>query len=121
MSEDILDHEIISSLRTIGKSSPKKDFFGDLLKIFERQGYDLIEGIREANQQKNLNMLFHSAHKLKGSSKCIGAAKLTSYCKELQNLSENTEYPLQRCLELEESILESFRLSLKELKSIHLQ
>ena len=68
----------------IGKASDK-NFTAQLLEMFAIQVPKLIVTINDALNKIDLDTVWKSAHKLKGTCLNIGAVKLSALCKELEN------------------------------------
>ncbi len=78
-----LDLTTVKRLVDIGKASDK-NFTAQLLEMFALQVPKLIATINEALNKNDLDTVWKSAHKLKGTCLNIGAVKLSALCKELE-------------------------------------
>jgi PAS domain S-box-containing protein len=78
-----LDLATVKRLVDIGKASDK-NFTAQLLEMFALQVPKLIATINDALNKNDLDTVWKSAHKLKGTCLNIGAVKLSALCKELE-------------------------------------
>jgi PAS domain S-box-containing protein len=82
-SSENLDLATVKRLVDIGKASDK-NFTAQLLEMFALQVPKLIATINDALNKNDLDTVWKSAHKLKGTCLNIGAVKLSALCKELE-------------------------------------
>lgn len=78
-----LDLATVKRLVEIGKASDK-NFTAQLLEMFALQVPKLIATINDALNENDLDTVWKSAHKLKGTCLNIGAVKLSALCKEME-------------------------------------
>jgi len=78
-----LDLATVKRLVEIGKASDK-NFTAQLLEMFALQVPKLIATINDALNKNDLDTVWKSAHKLKGTCLNIGAVKLSALCKEME-------------------------------------
>jgi CheY-like chemotaxis protein len=80
---DTLDLATVKRLVEIGKASDK-NFTAQLLEMFALQVPKLIATINDALNRNDLDTVWKSAHKLKGTCLNIGAVKISALCKEME-------------------------------------
>jgi PAS domain S-box-containing protein len=83
-----LDSNILDELK--GFQEPGgPDLFGELIQLYLNDLPDRMDGIRGAIESSDSAVLRREAHRLKGSSQQMGAARLAALCLELENLGRN--------------------------------
>jgi len=80
---ETLDIPTVKRLIEIGKASDK-NFTAQLLEMFAIQVPKLIATINDGLNKNDLDIVWKSAHKLKGTCLNIGAVKLSALCKEME-------------------------------------
>lgn len=75
-----------------------------LIPIFEDEAEKDLSAIQEALESSDFSELEKSAHRLKGSSKTIGAVGVASICLKLEDASRAKDKSL--CQEVRENLLE---------------
>ena len=64
------------------------DLFGELVQLYLGDLPDQIRTIRTTIEQSDSASLRREAHRLKGSSQQMGAARLAGFCMQLENLGK---------------------------------
>jgi len=83
-----LDASVLEELRSLEEPGGP-DLFGELVQLYVDDLPDRVEGIRNAVENRDSGALRREAHRLKGSSQQMGAARLAAQCLELENLGRN--------------------------------
>lgn len=83
--DEVLDMKVISQLKKLGGDDGGK-FFRQLTEMYLKLSPSLIASIRENIESNNLEAAGNAAHKLKGSSLNVGAAKAASLSKKIEEL-----------------------------------
>jgi PAS domain S-box-containing protein len=83
-----LDPEALLELRSLEEPGGP-DIFGELVQLYLDDLPDRLEGIRTSLEARDADALRREAHRLKGSSQQMGAARLSALCLELENLGRN--------------------------------
>lgn len=79
----VLDAGVIENLKRLENGSAT-GFVQGLLVAFTKQVKTISDEIKTHHLNSNLDLLYKSAHKLKGSSLNVGARKLAATCEELE-------------------------------------
>lgn len=66
-------------------------FLKDILTLYLSESKKILKDISEQSAADNFEMLSKNAHKLKGSSLSVGAAKLAEICHELEKNPDQGE------------------------------
>jgi HPt (histidine-containing phosphotransfer) domain-containing protein len=82
-SADILDREVISTLRSMRRNGPRNILL-QLLTTFREGTPGLLESIRNAAAEGDAAKLEKAAHSLKGSSLTIGATRMGQLTAEIE-------------------------------------
>jgi len=80
-----LDQSVLDELRSLQEPGGS-DLIDELIKLYLDDLPNRVEGIRNAIAIKDSPGLRREAHRLKGSSQQMGAARLAAFCFELENL-----------------------------------
>lgn len=78
-----LDVEMLNTLRAL-QPEGDADVIGELFDMFQSVAPPLLEKIRVAVAQRDSELLYKSAHSLKGNSASLGATTLAALLKELE-------------------------------------
>ncbi len=78
-----LDLVMIETLRGL-QPEDAPDIIGELLDMFLKTAPPLLEQIRTAAAQNNSEVLYKSAHALKGNSAALGAVALAECAKQVE-------------------------------------
>ena len=84
MSEAHLDDAVLSALQDV-----MAEEFPLLLETFVGDSEERLRGLREALQHADAHALRHTAHSFKGSCGNMGALRLTTLCKQLEDLARH--------------------------------
>ncbi len=110
-----LDHELISTLRSMGDES-HPDFFRDVIEAFFENTNGLLEVLGRAIQTAEMERVEHTAHTLKGSSDNVGAIGMAAICYDLQCLAKAEDVAgAMHCLAKLESEYARLRPALEDL------
>ncbi len=84
--EPVIDYAVVERLKDL---APKDDttFLKSLNEMFAAQVQTLVKEIEDYGKANDLDAIFKTAHKLKGSSANIGAKRLAECCKKIEILS----------------------------------
>lgn len=110
--EILLDRKVIAQLKKLGGDDGGK-FFRQLTEMYIKLSPSLIDSIRQNIKAGNLEAAGNAAHKLKGSSLNVGAAKAAALSKKIE----------ERCMEknpaelnlLTDQLEDAFNKTVKEL------
>jgi PAS domain S-box-containing protein len=83
-----LDASVLEELRSLQEPGGP-DLFAELVQLYLNDLPDRMDGIRGAIESHDSAVLRREAHRLKGSSQQMGAARLAALCLELENLGRN--------------------------------
>lgn len=81
--EPLLDMKVITQLKKLGGDDSGK-FFRQLTEMYMKLTPSLLTAIRQNIESANLEAAGNAAHKLKGSSLNLGAAKIAALCKKIE-------------------------------------
>lgn len=84
-----LDRRALDELASL-QSGDGPDLVSELIQLYLGDLPDRIEGIRTAIGRVDSEALRREAHRLKGSSQQMGAARLAALCKELESFGKNS-------------------------------
>ena len=87
-SKPILDRHVLEELASL-QDPNGPDLLSELIQLYLIDLPDRIEGIRNAIEGGDSAALRREAHRLKGSSQQMGAARLAALCLELEELGKN--------------------------------
>lgn len=79
----LLDEETISMLNEFASGSP--EIVQDIIDSFEPEAVKLLEEIKMARENKDIQLLKTAAHSLSGISGSIGAARLRQVATDTEN------------------------------------
>jgi CheY-like chemotaxis protein len=85
-----LNRRALDELASLQGGGGGPDLVTELIQLYLGDLPDRIEGIRSAIGRADSEALRREAHRLKGSSQQMGAARLAALCKELENLGKNS-------------------------------
>jgi HPt (histidine-containing phosphotransfer) domain-containing protein len=83
MSDELLDLETVRELLAVEAKSGKP-FMAHLLESFAREARAALERMRACARAGDTERLAREAHRLKGSSGSLGAARLSGECRALE-------------------------------------
>lgn len=83
----------LRELRELADSSDDPGQFGELLDLFLRELESGLASMSKALAQGNAEDLARLAHSLKGASASMGASRLSSLCRTLEETAKNAELP----------------------------
>lgn len=86
MTEFSIDESILNELMQLNTQADP-NFVANLVDRFESLAAEKLAEIKNALQKNDRETLFKLAHSLKGSGANLGAASLSSLCKNLQSQS----------------------------------
>jgi HPt (histidine-containing phosphotransfer) domain-containing protein len=113
MAGALINAEQLLGLRELNQPG-EKDFVSELIDIFCQQSPPILSELESAVAQLNFVSIEKLAHKLKGSSANIGAARLYSLCADLELQARG--HAGHRLKELHKSIVSSYAESTKILR-----
>ena len=114
---DNLDLSAVKRLIDIGNASDK-NFTAQLLEMFALQVPKLISDINAGLNNNDLDVVWKSAHKLKGTCLNIGAIKLSALCKEMEFKGRNGDSSGLKGIALQLEI--EFKAAVKDLGKLFL-
>jgi PAS domain S-box-containing protein len=114
---DNLDLTAVKRLIDIGNASDK-NFTAQLLEMFAIQVPKLIADINAGLNKNDLDIVWKSAHKLKGTCLNIGAIKLSALCKEMESKGRNGDISGLKGIALQLEI--EFKAAVKDLGKLFL-
>ncbi len=88
-----LDENVLDELRGLQEPGGP-DIFSELIQLYLDDLPERIDGLRAAVETRDSAALRKEAHRLKGSSQQMGAARLSALCLELENLGRNERVEL---------------------------
>ncbi len=88
----ILDDSVLNDLRELDPDG-SGGFLKQIVGVFEEQTVEILEALRAAATANDLVTLGNLAHKLKGSSRTVGAAELGNLCESLERDARQGEMP----------------------------
>ncbi len=116
-SSENLDLATVKRLVDIGKASDK-NFTAQLLEMFALQVPKLIATINDSLNKNDLDTVWKSAHKLKGTCLNIGAVRLSALCKEMEAKGRNKDSSGLKGIALQLEI--EFKAAVKDLGEVFL-
>lgn len=85
-TREFLDLSVLNDLRDLGGDG-ESDLFADLLSVFLTETPQRIAEMRAAVDSDDRGAVGHAAHKLRGSSGCYGAVRMTRLCEALESMA----------------------------------
>jgi HPt (histidine-containing phosphotransfer) domain-containing protein len=98
MTDELLDLQTVRELLAVEEKSGRR-FMAHLLESFTREARAALERMRVCARSGDAERLAREAHRLKGSSGSIGAARLCGECRALERNAREG-----KCEALEERI-----------------
>mgnify|MGYP002824008203 CR=1 FL=1 len=98
-------------------SGEKFETFRDLLHNNIKNSHKLLEDLKNAHSQGNVEDFIRAVHTLRSTSAIFGAFTLSKHCERLECALENTNPPLRReqDIELLQTLVEASRARLEEI------
>ena len=87
MGQQLLDLEIIESIRDVGDVRDSDGFARELFDLFSEQSDLAVRELTSAVSRDDLAQVRYFAHRLKGSAANIGARALSRQAEELENVA----------------------------------
>lgn len=116
MDEDqLIDMNIVNSLLELEKSGATGFFKKQVALLIERIP-SYLENILESIDEKNLDNLSASAHRLNGFAASLGAKEVRHLCLELEKLSNEGSF--EGCRELGEQLTDVSKKTSNKLKAL---
>ena len=113
--KDLLDPNAIQRLMDIGKQTDP-GFLQQVLEMFMKQAPENIEEIRQSLERGDFAAMWKTAHKLKGTSLNIGAARLSELCREIEKKGRNLETSGLHGLTMQ--LENDYKTTIQELKNL---
>ncbi|MCR9134931.1 MAG: Hpt domain-containing protein [Alphaproteobacteria bacterium] len=112
MSTDIIDDNAIRRLLSV-IGGDREDFL-ELMEEFEESTPLLVDKMKQAATEANIDSLRISAHSLKSNARDFGAVQLASLCEALELACKNQDVPapVDKVAEIEQA-LEAAREALR--------
>lgn len=104
-SHPVLDEEAFESLLSLTDETDSSGFVTNLIDLFHGVGAGVVLELKAAAVTLDANRIARLAHKLKGSSRNLGALRLGATCEELEQLAFSTSGTTGKVTEKDFSIL----------------
>lgn len=85
-----LDSEVLNGLRDL-TGPGEEDLLTELIDTFKDMAGPLLKDLSQAIQNKKYVNVMHLAHKLKGSSRNLGARAMSEICEKLEECGRNSD------------------------------
>ena len=83
---NLVDWDALEELRALGAGDEREgQFLAEIIQLYRKVGEECLSGLDKAYFAQNSNQILRWAHKLKGSSRNVGAKKLGSLCDSLES------------------------------------
>lgn len=101
-SFQIIDHQVLESLKKLGKAKAKDIVTTIILQYFEDAPQNIAK-IHNAIAEGNPQALRHASHSLRSSSANLGAFVLSQYCQDIEDIARQgiTEISSQQLMQIE--------------------
>lgn len=110
----LIDQETLHMLQEYGKGNP--EVIKDIMDSFAPEAEELIENIRKAHEQENLEALRTSAHSLAGICGSIGALRLKQIAVDMENALKAGQS--EQAQKMVPQLLKTYELLLEHLKTL---
>jgi HPt (histidine-containing phosphotransfer) domain-containing protein len=120
--EPILEESTFSMLLSLTDESDSADFIANLINLFSGVGASVIAEINQATPKRDWEKITRSAHKLKGSSRNLGAKRLGLMCERLEGvmsrcLNGSEDSLAFEVMQLTERLEQEYQMALEQLTS----
>jgi signal transduction histidine kinase/CheY-like chemotaxis protein/HPt (histidine-containing phosphotransfer) domain-containing protein len=113
VTSDTLDRQVLESFLTL-QTKDKPDFMVNLYQTFFRNAEKQLQALDQAQQQRDSEGVYRSAHTLKGSSATLGARRFAKLCAEAQHYGEEHNFaPLESLVSELQQELQAFNQALQ--------
>jgi signal transduction histidine kinase/CheY-like chemotaxis protein/HPt (histidine-containing phosphotransfer) domain-containing protein len=87
-ADGVLDHDVISQLRSL-ESAERPDFFANLVTRYAEEAGSRLRQVHDAIAENSADALRDHAHALKSSSRAVGALETARLCERLELLGRS--------------------------------
>ncbi len=115
ISENIMDWEIVDSIRDLDDGDEAGTLLAELVDTFAAEFIENKDTLKKLIDQKDIEEIRMLAHKMKGSSANLGAIEFSKLCNEMEEKAKKGD--LGDFSDLFDQLLEIYEITQKEFKS----